>query len=352
MARDISLIYDRERATLLDSFERLRPVSIADVLEPVRFGDSYTVSLYFGTIQHDRGFPYFRTESIAAEVPNLFLYDPGAPWGSTLVKFTYGASSTNWIRWEDATVELVERHLNELSTIADDGGVEVTGSTSSLAIQFGDQGAASSTISVDIDSPYGYTTAIADSVTGDASAREVQHVSILRGLISSKDGAITTLGSSAPTITRTEVVTGDADLREIVEWSISPAPEGGTFRLLSGTTPTVAIHHDASADEVETAINGVLGASKVTCEKIERARWRVYFASVGAQTPMTSSNTDLKPRIGAQWTFSVQATPGYAVMGGRDSRRLSAMLELTSTSQALALGHVDVSNRYVAQTPA
>lgn len=156
-----------------------------------------------------------------------------------------------------------------------------------------------------------------------------------------KLGTTTAVATSSTTVTSTSsttatvstIVGGSSTANEIQQIVLSPAPAGGTFTVEYGGKYTASIDVDASASELQTALNGIFaldGQTKVT--KIADYVWRIEFIDTLAKTnvsAVTVQTDGVRSLAGKAMTLDMSAAGVGTLVG--TSASVTATLEFSYT---------------------
>lgn len=91
--------------------------------------------------------------------------------------------------------------------------------------------------------------------------------------------------------------------------AVADDPKAGTFTLTHSGNETSALNYNASASDVETALEALASISAVDVTKFADGGYRIVWGAVGAQTAITADTTGLFPTTSA---FIEEAVAGNA----------------------------------------
>ena len=141
-------------------------------------------------------------------------------------------------------------------------------------------------------------------------------------------------GGTSPELTITESTQGVAEVKEVITIALNDSVTGGTFTLTHSTNETAPILYNATALEIETALEALASITSVTVTggPSPKTDWVITFDTAGAQTDITGDGTNLTGGSGtavsvteitkgvtSNETTQITITPGLVVattMGG------------------------------------
>ena len=336
MAEQVNLIFERDTGRLFRSFDDMRPASAGEVLPPLRVGDSLPLRVYEVADQGAGCEPRWATHDASSDGVRARIGVRGvAPQPGTRLVFTYSGQSTGELEWGEFDTLRLERELNALTSVDTAGGVDVYDGPrpGSWKIVFRSAG---ETANVTVSAVTGSSVVATESevVEGD------YHLIVVEA-----DAWAEQATFSAISTTISEVVTvaqeGSAGEREVVRIGFSQAPESGCWEVITGGGQTAALDFNASAGEVEDAINDVLGAATVAVVKVAAYTWEVRWLAVGVQTNLTLDLDGLSARNGVSGTLALTGAAFAAAVAGRE--RVFCELEVVAATSGETLARLPVA---------
>ena len=285
------------------------PAALPDFVQ----GDQIPIELYFLEPTGEVFSPY-KFKSYTSPAIRFGIGRIAGPTAGTF-KITDGVQTTAAIAF-DASASAVQTAIRAALTTNWSAAV-VTGSAGNYVIDRGTTGnVAQLTATTDNLSPDS-TSIISTVRNGTGSVNEVQQI-VLQQLAAAYQATWSAAGS-AGSVTPSTVQAGDpsatAPKNEIQRLTFSTNPLGGTFTLTFTEGTTAAINYNATADQIATAINALLGADAVSIENY-------VVASAGGITAFDIKWADNKNQaqvtVGAsnlQWSLGFSATVSLDTLG-------------------------------------
>lgn len=257
-SREVLLNIDTNGRKLVSSFSS----TLTGTLPALVLGDSTKISTRFLKPTNLSGNPWEEAD-ISGLTVRVGIGIPGAAPTSGTFTITYGGDETSALDY-NASATAVQTALNALASITSAGGVTVTKSTGgAFRIIFTTAGDRTAfTLNTDAISPSSdsFVSVIRE---GTGSLSEIVLVS-LETAVAAYAELTTSLPSAAITInTAREGATGVSDIQTI---TLDPIPYAGTYTLTVGSDETASIPYNASAAQIETALDALtgIGAGKST----------------------------------------------------------------------------------------
>lgn len=190
---------------------------------------------------------------------------------------TYDGDTTVALNY-NATASQVETALNDLASIATDGGVTVTKTTTSYRVLWNTAGVPSGTLTVgNNDLTPTSSIGIAVARAGSVSARHLVQLHIKQAPV-----AVCTswANQEAPTITITQVHTpaysGDYRIWRMV---LTPTPKSGSFRLsktINGvTTFTAPMSYTPTGEQIAASLSDLGNDIIVSCSQVGTSEFEI-----------------------------------------------------------------------------
>jgi hypothetical protein len=245
--RELNLVIDVESKKLISSFASTQQGS----LPTFAFGDSVPVAIRF--VKASRASPPFEEVDLTNQTARIAIGTPaGNPTAGTFT-LTYGASTTSAIAY-NASASAIQTALNALASIIAAGGVTVTANNGIIRIVFSNVGARTD-ITANVSDLYPTSSAkTARAQTGDGTKQEIVVVAF-----ETQPAAYAELSDDfdPATVVVATVRNGESGVGEIQTITLYPEPYGGSYTLTVGADTTPAIPWDATASEVQGALEGI-----------------------------------------------------------------------------------------------
>lgn len=258
---------------------------------------------------------------------------PGGTPTSGEFTLTYGGDTTSSLAY-NASASAVETALNALASITSAGGVTVAAvGTGGYRVTFNTAGARTD-FSADSTALYPTSSIVAfEAITGDGSTREVAIIKIEAEpaayveLTATLDAA----GSSISTIRE-----GAAGVGDIQQFELTPEPFDGSYFITIGSAKSAAIQWDATAEEIQTAIEALsgIGAGNVTVTGEFPLYTATFDASLTDVSEMTIDASGLVVPTGRQGTLNTNTAGFVELLAGAADARGTLEVEIYDTNNS------------------
>jgi hypothetical protein len=341
------LIDIKNRTPLLDFF-----ATVATTLPDVHQGDTLRLILMAveehpqkaGNPQLPWRYVQLSTDLIAA------IGEAGAAPELGTFTITFGANTTSALAY-NATAAEVQTALNLLASVVSAGGVTVTGANGGpYRVVFDDVGDRSP-MTGNADALYPSTSVEVYTVRGGtASLSEIQTIALER-----QPAAVCDFFSNLPSaaVSIETLQDGTADKPEVQRVTLDPNPYGGTFALTFGAKSTGAIDYDATAEELQEALEALsnIGADNVTVTGAS-PQWVVTFNGLsGNQSAMTGDATGLLAPLGVVGEMNLATEGILNLLNNEDEVDLTFEIEDSSKPVTLLHDPITVINDLIPTDP-
>jgi len=311
MPNSFRIFLDRSAGKLLRAPDSYQQTSIQDA---IRAADDSQIPIEIIPLDQTPGGGY-QAASYATDDLRLVIGNNGeCPCGGTF-ELVHSGNNSDAISVEHLNADVIERALNNISSIDSAGGVQVTRNAAGYVAQAVTNGVLGAITADEVSLvPHG-TVSIVTLAAGTSTTKGAYQIN----LKADPYALLTTWSSlSAASIALSTETDGTSTLYETQKIAITGAVAGGYFTITDGTTVSAALAFDASASDVEDAVNAVLGASTVTVTKPDALTWKIRWAAVGNQTALTVTGA-LTSWSGLAGTIQLNTTSLAASIAGKGS---------------------------------
>lgn len=348
-ARDLKLVIDiPNRRLIRDFFSNLEILPRA-----LMQGDSYNLQI-IGVEPSPLGDPTRPWRYVS--LPTSFylgIGDVGAAPTLGTFTLTFGADTTAALAY-NATAAQVASALNALASIVSAGGVSVTGPDSGpYQIVFTSVGTRTA-ITGNSDLLYPLSSIqVYEARAGSVSVNEIQVVVLDRQPAALAE---TFTALAAPGITISTLQGGGSGVPEIQKIALDAITHDGTFTLTFSGQTTAAIAWNATAAEVQEALealSNIAPADVVVTGQFPEFVVTFGGALTGNQPEMTASATGLIGPTGIEGTLSLNTAGIEQLLGGEASVETTLELAATISGSPVTLyqGAVTLKNDQIPNAP-
>lgn len=318
------LFIDRQNGKLLRAPDSYQMASIQDM---IRAADDSQIPIELIPLDAVEGGGYepasYATDDVRLAIGNT----SEAPTGGTF-ELVHSGNNSEAINVEHLNADVLERALNNISSIDSAGGVQVTRNALGYMAQAITNGALGAITADEVSLvPHG-TVSIVELQAGSATTKGAYQINL-----KADPYALLTNWSllGAASIALSTIKAGSGTQYETQRIAITGAARGGYFTISDGSSVTAALNYDASAADVEDALNGILGANTVTVDKPNSRTWDIRWTSVGDKTALTVDGA-LTSWSGLSGTLALNTTSLAASIAGKGS--IPAVAQIVETITA------------------
>lgn len=308
--RELNLVIDVESKKLVSSFTSTQQGS----LPSFAFGDSVPVAIRF--VKASRTSPPYEEIDLSDQTARIAIGVPGGDPSAGTFTLAFDGDETSALAYS-ATALQIQTALNALASVTTAGGVTVTANNGIIRIVFNDVGAQAD-IEANVADLFPTSSAkIARAQTGDATNQEIVIVAF-----ETQPAAYAELSDDfdpAAVVVAT-VRNGGSGVGEIQSVTLSPEPYGGSYTLTVGTDTTAAIPWDATASEVQEALEEISALDgKVVVSGTFPAFTLSFDSSLNNLAAVTGSAAGLIVPKGKRGTLNLNVAGVIELLNGESS---------------------------------